>query len=445
MSFRFFDPVTGVWSIHLGRQPPQRSARCARLRDPSRGSTWVCSKGPTPSPAYRSSSGSCGRASTLQRRGGSSRSRTTAARPGSRTGLTSSRGRGTTRERGNRPRGVVHLARARLRLPRWGCGTCTTAGCGSDSRAATSGTSSSRRASRARCSTVLGTWTRSRLIMTAGWWQSNRSLDPVTRLWAIYWASNRTALGLPEQPVVGSFEDGVGTFDCDDTFAGSRSSFATAGGTCPSTCHIPAGRSSSRTTAARPGRRTTNTPSPWTGGCCMQRAQEHRRRTQRLLPHHEGCLSRGAVRHRADGAQVVRHRSGRSSGPPGGPRARAFGRETTGAVLGQLRIAGDLGFVILDLSGESFYFLLISTWRNENELWETVWAKTGPDDPLFQSVAARRHALSGFLRLGARAASHERVAWATTSARIATRSAPQRTSPTRSRARCSPAPLTWCG
>jgi hypothetical protein len=49
---------------------------------------------------------------------------------------------------------------------------------------------------------------------------SIRFFDPVTRLWAIYWASNRTVLGLLEQPVVGSFEDGVGTFDCDDTFAG---------------------------------------------------------------------------------------------------------------------------------------------------------------------------------------------------------------------------------
>lgn len=37
--------------------------------------------------------------------------------------------------------------------------------------------------------------------------------------------------------------------------------------------------------------------------------------------------------------------------------------------------SGDLGFVILHRCGESFYFLLVSTWRNENELWETVYAK----------------------------------------------------------------------
>ena len=37
----------------------------------------------------------------------------------------------------------------------------------------------------------------------------------------------------------------------------------------------------------------------------------------------------------------------------------------------------DLGFVILHRCGESFYFLLVATWRNDNELWETVWAKNG--------------------------------------------------------------------
>ena len=36
-----------------------------------------------------------------------------------------------------------------------------------------------------------------------------------------------------------------------------------------------------------------------------------------------------------------------------------------------------LGFVILHRCGEDFYFLIINTWRNENELWETVWYKNG--------------------------------------------------------------------
>jgi hypothetical protein len=48
-----------------------------------------------------------------------------------------------------------------------------------------------------------------------------------------------------------------------------------------------------------------------------------------------------------------------------------------GARSGRLELSGDLGFVILHRCGESFYFLLVSTWRNDNELWETVWAKNG--------------------------------------------------------------------
>lgn len=43
---------------------------------------------------------------------------------------------------------------------------------------------------------------------------------------------------------------------------------------------------------------------------------------------------------------------------------------------GDLAAAG-FGFVILHRCGADFYFLIASTWRNENELWETVWYKHG--------------------------------------------------------------------
>lgn len=39
--------------------------------------------------------------------------------------------------------------------------------------------------------------------------------------------------------------------------------------------------------------------------------------------------------------------------------------------------ARGFGFVILHRCGEEFYFLLVSTWRNENELWESVYYKDG--------------------------------------------------------------------
>jgi hypothetical protein len=51
------------------------------------------------------------------------------------------------------------------------------------------------------------------------------------------------------------------------------------------------------------------------------------------------------------------------------------------ATLGAL---GELGFVILHRCGESFYFLIVSTWRNDNELWESVWAKDGVEAVQFE-------------------------------------------------------------
>ena len=51
---------------------------------------------------------------------------------------------------------------------------------------------------------------------------------------------------------------------------------------------------------------------------------------------------------------------------------------------GLLDLDDDVGFVILHRCGESFYFLIVSTWRNDNELWETVWAKNGDDDVAFR-------------------------------------------------------------
>jgi len=47
------------------------------------------------------------------------------------------------------------------------------------------------------------------------------------------------------------------------------------------------------------------------------------------------------------------------------------------ANAGRLSIQGELGFVILHLCGDSFFFLIVNTWRSANELWETVYAKDG--------------------------------------------------------------------
>ncbi len=39
--------------------------------------------------------------------------------------------------------------------------------------------------------------------------------------------------------------------------------------------------------------------------------------------------------------------------------------------------ATGLGFVILHRCGSDFYFLIVSTWRGNNEAWETVFYKNG--------------------------------------------------------------------
>jgi hypothetical protein len=42
---------------------------------------------------------------------------------------------------------------------------------------------------------------------------------------------------------------------------------------------------------------------------------------------------------------------------------------------GRLNLSGELGFVIHHLCGESFYFLIVCSWRNLNEMWETLYAQ----------------------------------------------------------------------
>jgi len=45
--------------------------------------------------------------------------------------------------------------------------------------------------------------------------------------------------------------------------------------------------------------------------------------------------------------------------------------------------ARGMGFVVLHRCGKDFYFLLVSTWRHSNEIWETVFYKNGDAMPDF--------------------------------------------------------------
>ncbi len=47
-----------------------------------------------------------------------------------------------------------------------------------------------------------------------------RLYNPQEQVWRIWWASKATG-GSLDNPVVGRFDNGIGTFECDDTFAGT--------------------------------------------------------------------------------------------------------------------------------------------------------------------------------------------------------------------------------
>ena len=81
------------------------------------------------------------------------------------------------------------------------------------------------------------------------------------------------------------------------------------------------------------------------------------------------------------------------------------------ARLGELRLDGEVGFVILHRCGEAFYFLLVSTWQNDNELWETVWAKDGPDDPEFHPWPLEGTHRPTFCVWELGVVAYERIAW----------------------------------
>src|SRR5262249_14978729 len=53
------------------------------------------------------------------------------------------------------------------------------------------------------------------------------------------------------------------------------------------------------------------------------------------------------------------------------------------AKAGRLGLEGDIGFVVLHRCENEFYFLIVSTWRGNNELWESVYYKQNAATPGF--------------------------------------------------------------
>ncbi|GAA2650493.1 hypothetical protein [Paractinoplanes durhamensis] len=85
--------------------------------------------------------------------------------------------------------------------------------------------------------------------------------------------------------------------------------------------------------------------------------------------------------------------------------ARAFLTAETEAA--RLPIAGDLGFAIHHLSGEHTHLLLVFTWRENNEMWETVYVRGATGFDLIPQTTHR--AVMCVWEFGAVA--HEHEAW----------------------------------
>ena len=203
---------------------------------------------------------------------------------------------------------------------------------------------------------------------------SFRFFDAETGQWSIYWADSRRC-GMLDPPVFGSFDGGVGLFEG----AGRVRRAAD-----PRALHV----------VARRRRRTPRWEQAFSadGGETLGDQLGHGLRPRGGRPM-SALDAAGEVA--PDYEHVDQGRSAR--GPPSRPAApsssgttspratrpvprgdpASWRGEALDAVAVDAALAGELGFVILHRCGESFYFLLVSTWRNENELWETVWAKAG--------------------------------------------------------------------
>jgi hypothetical protein len=102
------------------------------------------------------------------------------------------------------------------------------------------------------------------------------------------------------------------------------------------------------------------------------------------------------------------HRSDQQVSREVDAEAREFLRAETAA--GRLPISGDLGFVIDHLSGEHIHLLLVFTWRDNNEMWESTYYKDIRDGGPFRPLPKDTHrGVICVWEFGAVA--HEQLAW----------------------------------
>jgi len=81
--------------------------------------------------------------------------------------------------------------------------------------------------------------------------------------------------------------------------------------------------------------------------------------------------------------------------------------------LANLSEMGDLGFVIFHRCGEDFFYLLVQSWRNENELWESIYAKKSSIQEDFVAFPPAGQHNAAFCVWELEAVLHEQKAWRT--------------------------------
>ena len=91
------------------------------------------------------------------------------------------------------------------------------------------------------------------------------------------------------------------------------------------------------------------------------------------------------------------------------PHVQALAREHL--MRTDLDLKGDLGFVILHRCGAAFYFLILNTWANENEIWEQVFAKDNATAEAFTLFPRNGPQLPTFCVWELGAVVHEQQAW----------------------------------
>lgn len=77
---------------------------------------------------------------------------------------------------------------------------------------------------------------------------------------------------------------------------------------------------------------------------------------------------------------------------------------------GRLNLENELGFVILHRAG-SVLLLLLTTWRNTNEMWESVWVKSASEPDSYRAVTSDGQHKATYCVWELGAVWHERDAW----------------------------------